>query len=62
MVVGDGMESSDVAYSSGRPVFRVVCDNGRVMHFAMGEETLSYLVCDKGGGNAKSYRVQIVPA
>lgn len=62
MVVGEGMESSDVSYADGRPVFRMVCDNGRVMHFVMCEETLSYLICDKDGGNAKSYRVQIVPA
>lgn len=62
MVVGEGMKSSDVAYSAGRPVFRVVCDNGRVMHLMMSEDTLGYLVCDEDGGNAKSYRVQIVPA
>ena len=62
MVVGEGMKSSDVAYSAGRPVFRVVCDNGRVMHLTMSEDTLGYLICDEDGGNAKNYRVQIVPA
>ncbi len=56
------MKSSDVAYSAGRPVLRMVCDNGRVMHFAMSEDTLGYLICDEDGGNAKNYRVQIVPA
>lgn len=60
MVIGDGIDTSDVSFSDGRPVVRAMCANGRAMHLIMADGALGYLVCDKDGRNVKSYKVQMM--
>ena len=59
MVKINDLKESDVSFSSGRPVFRAVTEDGWVHHLIMELDSLEYLVCREDGTQAKSW--QIVP-
>ena len=59
MVTTVDVKSSDVTFSDGRPIFRIVTQDGWAHHLIMEKDALSYYVCLEDGTQGKSW--QIVP-
>lgn len=58
-VLGSGIKMVDITYSVGRPVLRIVDDNGWVYHFIMRTGALEYNTCREDGTEGNNW--QIVP-
>ena len=58
-VLGSGIKMVDITYSIGRPVLRIVDDNGWVYHFIMRTGALEYYTCREDGTEGNNW--QIVP-
>ena len=58
-VLGSGIKLVDITYSSGRPVLRIIDDNGWVYHLITNIEFLEYYVCREDGTDGNGW--QIVP-
>ena len=56
-VLGSGIKMVDITYSSGRPVLRIVDDNGWIYHFITSIEFLEYYVCRENGTDGHSWRI-----
>lgn len=48
------LKSSDVSYSAGRPVFRMVQNDGFVRHLIFDDNGLTYFVCNEDGSNPET--------